>query len=155
MISLEAIKKVIEPAIEERNMFLVELHLGDNNNIKIEVDSFETFNIDNCVALNRVFEAAFDRDVEDYALEVSSPGLDQPLRVLAQYQKNVGRELDIVLNNGEKRSGLLKEVFDDKIVIEKTEKKKIEGTKKKEWVTTTHDFEFNEIKKALVKLSFK
>ncbi len=155
MISPEAVKEVLQSAIEEQGLFLVDIHVGASNNIKVEVDSYEGFNIDNCVKLNRVFEAAFDREVEDYALEVSSPGLDQPFRVWDQYKKNVGRELDIVLNNGEKRSGLLKDVSETSITLEKTERKKVEGKKKKELVTTTNEFVIEDIKKAFVKLSFK
>lgn len=155
MISPEAVREVLEPAIQEQGLFLVEIHVGANNNIKVEVDSYEGFNIDHCVKLNRVFEAAFDREVEDYALEVSSPGLDQPFRVWDQYKKNVGRELDIVLNNGEKRSGLLKDVSESSITLEKTERKKVEGKKKKELVTSTNEFVIEDIKKAFVKLSFK
>ncbi|TXC85080.1 ribosome assembly cofactor RimP [Luteibaculum oceani] len=154
MISLEAIKKVIQPTLEEYNLYLVDMHAGNGNNFKIEVDSLEGFKIEHCVKINRAVEAVFDRDVEDYALEVTSPGLDQPFKVPQQYHKNIGREVELVLSNGEKRVGTLKEVSETGITIEKTERKKIEGTKKKEWVTTTSVFEFKEIGKAFVKLSF-
>ncbi|MGB0165738.1 MAG: ribosome assembly cofactor RimP [Luteibaculum sp.] len=154
MISQNAILEVIEPKLKELDLFLVDLHIGNGNQIRIEVDSLGPFNVDHCVKINRCFEAAFDREDEDYALEVSSPGLDQGFKVWPQYQKNVGREVEIILNNGEKRVGMLIKAENQKIELEKTERKKIEGTKKKEWVTTRSEFELKDIKKATVKLSF-
>ncbi len=154
MIAAAAIKEAITPVLEAQQLFLIDIHVGAKNQIKIEVDGLAGLPISDCVKINRAVEAQFDRDVEDYALEVTSPGLDQPFKVWEQYKKNVGREVDLVLNNGEKRSGLLQEVTTTDITLVKEEKKKIEGTKKKEWVTITRNFEFNDIKSAVVKLKF-
>jgi ribosome maturation factor RimP len=92
---------------------------------------------------------------EKYTLDVSSPGVGKPLKFKRQYPKNVGRSLSVQLKDSDKKiEGPLHSVTDDSIIIQYEEKVKIEGTKKKELKTITHDIPFDNIKNAVVKISF-
>ena len=82
--------------------------MSGDNRIVVEIDSYSSVSIDDCVRLNGIIESHFDRDVEDYELEVGSAGLTSPLRVKAQYDKNVGNPVEVLTNDGRKLKGTLK-----------------------------------------------
>jgi len=153
-ISKENITKVVLEAIAETDIFLVEVTIGSGNNIEVLIDSPTGINVRKCVTVNRAVEAVFDRDVEDYALDVASPGADRPFKVTQQYHKNVGREVEVTLLEGKPESGTLTEVTEEGITISRTEKKKIEGKKKKEEVTEVLTFSFPQIKSTKIILKF-
>ncbi len=90
MIDKQLLTQTIEEAIAGTSLFLVDVKVTPDNNITVEVDSREGVDIDECVNLTRAIEARFDRDVEDYELEVGSAGLTSPFKVKAQYEKNTG-----------------------------------------------------------------
>lgn len=146
MIEKSKIVSVITPFLEENKFFLVDISVGANNNIVILIDSMDNIPISKCVELNRVFEANFDRDVEDFELEVSSAGISRPFKVIQQYQKNIGKMLEITLKDGNKIEALLQNVNENEISIETKTKKKIEGKKKKELVVENKTISFDEIK---------
>ena len=91
----------------------------------------------------------------DFELHVSSAGLDKPLRVHAQYVKNIGRGLDVVLKTKEKTTGTLVEVTDKDILLEREEKQQVEGKKKKEVVVVQERIAFDQINEAKIVISFK
>ena len=111
--------------------------------------------ISRCVAISRMIEDELDRDLYDFSLQVSTPGLDQPLKIRPQYEKNVGREVAVQQHDGHKIEGTLTAVSDDGIVVEHTEKRRIEGRKAKEWVTDRHELGWDAIATTKVKISFK
>lgn len=132
--------------------YLVDLKIKPTNNIKVFVDGDDGITIEKCVAINRRFykkleEEAFFPD-GDFSLEVSSPGLDEPLKKLRQYKKNQGRLVEVLLNDGEKTTGKLLEVQDDHIVVEETRGK----NKKMEIVL--HNFSFDQIKTTKIQVVF-
>ncbi|MDD4227239.1 MAG: ribosome assembly cofactor RimP [Mariniphaga sp.] len=148
----------IEEMVKEqlsKGMFLVDVHVSASNVIKVLIDSFDGITIDKCVDMSRFLEKNLDRETEDYELQVSSPGLSEPFRVLDQYLKNKGRQIEMMTVEGEKYSGLLKEVTSDRIVLETTTQKKVEGFKKKQRVIEEHQFNYGEIKSAKVIVTFK
>lgn len=148
----------IEILIGEINpdVFIVEvrLHRGKHNVLSVQVDTDRGIRIEECTEISRVISAWFDeKDAFDfpYTLEVSSPGLDQPLKLHRQYVKNTGRKLQVVTKAGETIKGKLAEVTDAAILVEpeagKTKKKDAEAPQPI-WI------EFDTIKTAKVLVSF-
>lgn len=88
-------------------MFLTELKVTPDNNITVEVDSDLPMDIEACAALTRRIEEAFDRDTEDYELEVGSAGLTSPLKVRRQYTKYLNQDVEVLTADGRKLHGVL------------------------------------------------
>lgn len=155
MITKEQIEKIVNEANKGTKRFLVDVNVAVGNKILVELDSLAPFNVQDCIEVSRFIESKLDRDVEDYELNVSSPGADRPFKVPLQYQKNVGRNLSVKLTDNSKLEATLLEVNDDTIVLESSQKEKVEGKKSKQLVTRQHNLLISEIKEAKVILSFK
>lgn len=155
MIDKQALVGVIEQSIKESDMFLVDVAVTKDNVITVELDSYSSISIDECAALTRAIEAEFDRDVEDYELEVGSAGLTSPFRVKAQYEKNKGNEVEVLTCDGRKLKGVLKDVLDDKFVLTTTKKVKPEGAKKPVMVEEDEAFEYDKVKYTKYLIQFK
>lgn len=102
--------------------FLVEVKIKPTNNIKVFIDADEGINLALLIQYNRklytlIEESALYPD-GNFSLEVSSPGLDEPLKMYRQYQKNIGRYVDVLLNDSGKKEGKLIEATEDGIIIE-------------------------------------
>ena len=154
MISKEKVEHLVEEKLTE-DMFVVDLKISTSNVITVLVDSFKGVDISTCVAISRHVEHSLDREEEDFALEVSSAGLGHPFKVLKQYLKNIGKEIEVVTNEGEKYEGVLTDANEESIKLEVTTKEKPEGSKKKIFVTRLHEFSYNQIKTAKNIISFK
>ncbi len=140
----------------DNGLFIVDLTISAKNVIRLELDKHSGgVTVEDCVSVSRNIEHNLDRESEDFELHVSSAGLDKPLRVHAQYVKNTGRDLDILLKSGEKHTGTLTDVTESGIVVTHTEKQTIEGKKKKEIVEITRELSFDEIAEAKIVISFK
>ena len=148
------VKELIEEKIADRpELFLVDIKMLPNNKLIIHVDGDEGITIQDCAAISR--HVGFHLEEENvldkaYNLEVSSPGIGEPLKLKRQYNKNIGREVSVKLEGGALTEGKLLAVSDDGIVIEA--KVKIKG-KKAELVETGIDF--NNITETKVLISFK
>ena len=120
---IEAIKqKLNELMAAHPTHFLVEIRIKPTNNIKVFIDADEGINLAVLIQYNRklyklIEETALYPD-GDFSLEVSSPGLDEPLKINRQYQKNIGRFVDVLLNDASKKEGKLIEATEDGIIIE-------------------------------------
>lgn len=112
MITAEHITELIAQHLDGSNIFLVEVLVKPGNAIRVHVDSSDGISIDECVKISRFLNESLDRDVEDYSLEVSSPGLGGAFRVRQQYEKNVGRAIEVLYTDGIKVSGKLVSVTD-------------------------------------------
>jgi len=137
-------KALIAELVNEKltdDQFLVDVTVSSSNVIHIMVDSDTGISINQIVEISRFVEEKLDRETEDFELSVFSAGLSEPFRLVRQYKKNIGIEIDVLLNNGKKMSGLLKNADDQGIDLELTTKEKIEGSKKKEPVTRVNHFE--------------
>ena len=102
--------------------FLVEIRIKPTNNVKVFIDGDQGIALSDLIDYNRklyklIEESALYPD-GDFSLEVSSPGLDEPLKLFRQYKKNEGRYVDITLNDGDKKAGKLLDATEDGIVIE-------------------------------------
>ena len=158
MITKKLVTELAEERMQERDngLFIVELTISTRNVIRLELDKHEGgVTVEDCVSVSRNIEHNLDRESQDFELHVSSAGLDKPLRVHAQYVKNVGRGLELKLKSGEATEGTLIEVKADSIVLEHEEKQLIEGKKKKETVVIQNEWPFVDIVEARVVISFK
>ncbi len=108
-----------------------------------------------CIDFSRAIEHNLDREIEDFQLNVSSPGLDKPFIVKEQYIKNIGRNVKVTRVEGNVIKGILTAVNDDDIIIEFSYKEKIEGKKKKQIITKQEKILFNNIKETTIIISFK
>ncbi|MCM1331321.1 MAG: ribosome assembly cofactor RimP [Bacteroides sp.] len=130
MIDKQKLTDTINEAIKDTPLFLVDVTVTPDNNITVEVDSMESVDIDECVKLTRDIEAVFDRDVEDYQLEVGSAGLTSTFKVKEQYVKNIGNQVEVLTRDGRKFKGTLTAVGDDDFTVAVTKKVKEEGKKR-------------------------
>jgi len=119
------------------------------------LDDDEGTSIAKCIALSRHLEDELDRDAEDFSLDVSSPGLDQPLKMHRQYQKNIGRDVQLKIREAGKVVGKLIAATEDEIIIQTREKRRIEGRKAKEWVEEDHAYALEALDWTKVQVSFK
>lgn len=118
----EQIIKAVETAVAERGCFLVEVTVSATNDIEIVLEKEDGLvDWDDCAAIDKVVHAAFDQDVEDYALTVSSAGLDRPFKVLKQYQKALGTRVEVWIKGGKKVKGTLDAASEGAIVLDGTE----------------------------------
>ncbi|WP_018613033.1 ribosome maturation factor RimP [Segetibacter koreensis] len=132
--------------------FLVSIKIKPTNNIKIFIDSDEGMSIEKCVKYNRKLYAQLEEKAifpdGNFSLEISSPGVDEPLKMHRQYVKNKGRNLLVTFNDATEKEGKLLEVTDTDIIIEQ----KTGKGKKAE----SHQFviPFENIKTATVQIQF-
>ncbi len=129
MIDKEKILELVNKFIEGSDLFLVDIQVSHSNDIKILIDRHEGISIEECVRLSKVIDNSLDRDSEDFQLEVSSPGLNEPLKVPGQYNKNLGRDVEVTTSEGKKHEGKLIRLTDTGFVIE--ELVKVKGEKKR------------------------
>ena len=132
MITKAEIVKLVEEKIEGTEYYIVDISVSSSNQIRVEIDGDKGVKINDCVEISRHIEGNYDRDEVDFELTVSSAGMDQPFKILRQYQRYVGREVEMKTTQGDKLKGLLISADDKAVVLEVTRKEKIEGKKKKQ-----------------------
>jgi len=148
------VAELVEEKIADRpELFLVEVKMLPNNKLIIHVDGDQGISIQDCVAISRHvgFHLEEENTIEQaYNLEVSSPGVGEPLKLIRQYNKNIGRSISIKLKEGQKKEGKLLSVTENELLIEESVKQK---GKKAVSVETT--VPFNDIIETSVLISFK
>lgn len=154
MIDKTALKDFIEQSLEGSPLYLVDLTVSPSNEISVEVDSDTPVDIDECVALSRKIEEAFNRDEEDYELEVGSAGLTSPFKIPRQYAKHIGHEVEVLAADGKKYKGILRDAGADSFTILSEEKVKPEGAKRPVVQQVEHTFPYNEVKYTKYLLKF-
>ncbi len=155
MIQASQIRQWADAFLEGSAGFVVEVRCKEGNMIKVFLDNDRSTSIEDCIALSRHLEAQLDREAEDFQLDVSSPGLDQPLQLHRQYVKNVGRQVDVKCRDGRRVQGQLTAADASGIQVLTREKERIEGRRAKAWVETTHVFPFADIQSTHVVISFQ
>ncbi|KRT17326.1 hypothetical protein ASU31_06555 [Pedobacter ginsenosidimutans] len=145
---------LVEEKIADRpELFLVEVKMLPNNKLIIHVDGDEGISIQDCVAISRHvgFHLEEENAIEQaYNLEVSSPGVGEPLKLIRQYSKNIGRTVSIKLKEGLKKEGKLLAVTENNLLIEESVKEK-----GKKAVAIQTAVPFNDILETSVLISFK
>ena len=139
----------LEGILAGKDIFLVGVKVDNNNKIIVHIDTTEGISIDDCVRVSKELEEKLDREMEDFALEVSSPGLDSPFRVIEQYQKNIDKKINLVKTDGEKLDGILKKTGENGIVLEI-----IRGKKGQPKDPELLELAFTEIKSGRVSIQF-
>ncbi len=151
---LDLIEKYIDEILQDfPDLFCVEIKIKPTNNIKVFVDGDNGVTIEKCVRINRklykIFEETSLFAEGDFSLEISSPGVDEPLKLVRQYKKNIDRDVELILTDESKKEGKLIDVLDKEIIIEST------VGKGKKAITTKENIVFDTIKKATVLINFK
>lgn len=106
MITEAQLNELIEQGLEGTDKFLAALKIRTGNRIMVFVDGDTPVAIEDCVKLSRFIEANLDREQEDYELQVSSSGADQPLKWPRQYPKHTGRTLIVKTETGDLKGTL-------------------------------------------------
>ena len=150
---IQALEKKIMALIEgEPDIFLVEIRIKPTNNVKVFLDSDNGMSLDKLIQYNRKLYKDLEENSffqgGDFSLEVSSPGLDEPLKLRRQYLKNIGRGVEITRIDGEKNEGKLLQVGETEIIVEEEKGK----GKKKELVQ--HSIPFDNIKSTKIQIKF-
>lgn len=130
MIDVSALKEFIGSRLSGTEYFPVEVTVSPENEIKVEIDSKGSVDIDFCISLSRAIEEAFPREEEDYELEVGSAGITSPFKVREQYDKNIGRDVEVITRDGKKLRGMLAAAGEDAFTLRIIEKVKPEGAKR-------------------------
>ena len=151
MINKEKIKKIACTKAHDLNGYIVDVSVSSANEIIVYFDKNGGVNVDECVSISRYINDNFDRDIEDYALTVCSPGLTSPFKIKEQYQINQGREVVVKKNDGKKVSGILKN-YENQLTL--AVKKKEKGSKSK-YINSDIEIPFDEIKETRLKIKFK
>ena len=158
MITKQLVENLANERIQERNpaLYIVEITINNGSQILVEIDhETEGVSIEDCMSVSRNIEHNLDREEQDFSLEVSSAGIDQPFRVLKQYLKNIGKEVKVQpVEHGKAIEGLLKHADEEGVLIEVKEKKRLEGKKKKVWVTEEIKLAYNEIRETKLIITF-
>lgn len=149
MTDQRTIEQYLERILAGKDIFLVGVRVDKDNRIVVHLDTPAGISIDQCVQVSRELENKLDRNGEDFALEVSSPGLDSPFKVMEQYRKNIGKEITVVMTDGKRLDGTLKEAGDQGIVLEVGSRKKGQSPN-----TTLHELTFAKIKTARASIKF-
>ncbi|MEA4918603.1 ribosome assembly cofactor RimP [Proteiniphilum sp.] len=155
MIEKKLIVDFTEQYLEGSPNYLTDVSVSADNTITVEIDNDHGVDIDDCVALSRYLESKLDRDMEDFELTVSSAGLSSPFKILRQYKKYEGKEVEVLGKNGQKITGILKSSDDKGFTVTLTKKVKPEGAKRKIEVEEDIRFAFDEVKHTKYLIRFK
>lgn len=155
MIEKDVIRHLVEDKLASSNNYLVDVTVKPGNVIVVEIDNDEGVCIDDCAELSRYIEEHLDREAEDFELEVGSAGVTTPFKVLRQYVKNIGQEVEVLLLSGVKRVGILKQADESGVVITVEKMVKPEGAKRKMKVVEDEAYTFDEIKYTKYLINFK
>jgi ribosome maturation factor RimP len=149
-----AVKDIVDEALAlNESLYLIELSISVNNKVQVVIDGDNGVSLSECMRISRVINDNFDREVEDFSLEVTTPDIAHPLKVKRQYIKNLNRILKVKTAE-EELEGTLISADEDTIVLQwKAREPKLVG-KGKVTVDKVVTLEYNEIKEAKVKILF-
>ncbi|MDR3297295.1 MAG: ribosome assembly cofactor RimP [Prevotellaceae bacterium] len=146
MISTESIATFVAQHVAGSDIFLVGVSVSPRNEIEVLADRPQGLSIDDCASISRAIESAFSREAEDYELTVSSPGIGEPLQVLPQFIKAVGRPVEVLLKSGQKLQATLLSATADTIELEYATMELLEGKKRKQAVRHAPTLRLDELK---------
>ena len=145
----ERVNSLIEA---EKDLFLVEIRIKPTNNVKVYIDGDQGVSVEKLVYYNRKMARQLEEEAVfpdgDFSLELSSPGLDEPLKMHRQYVKNVGRPVEVVMLDGIKQEGVLKAAGEEAIELEMT------TGKGKKMVVSQLTIPFIQIKTTKIQIKF-
>ncbi|AQY22128.1 ribosome assembly cofactor RimP [Riemerella anatipestifer] len=139
---------------EREDLFLIDLKVSAGDDVVVILDGDNGVTLQDCLDASRAIEFNMDREEQDFSLQVMSAGLSEPLTQIRQFRKNIGRDLDILLNDSSKIEGELARVEEDKVVLILRYRKPKEVGKGKVDVVEEKEILLSDIKKALVAIKF-
>ena len=148
------VEKLLNEALEERNdLFLIDFSVLEDNQIKVVVDGDKGVLVEDCIFISRAIEHNLDREEQDFSLEVTSAGAASPLKHIRQYEKNLGRVLNVKTAT-DSFEGTITDANENEIILEwKTREPKPVG-KGKVTVKKQETIAYKEIKEAIVVIKF-
>ncbi|SDX18735.1 ribosome maturation factor RimP [Hydrobacter penzbergensis] len=151
--AIEKIEQLTDQVLaNEPAYFRVAVRIKPTNNVKVFIDGDQGISIEKCVQFNRklykLIEETGMYPEGEFSLELSSPGVDEPLKLQRQYVKNIGRQVEVLFTDGTQKEGKLLEVAEADIIIEHTE------GKGKKAITQQLVIPFNNIKTTTVQVKF-
>lgn len=155
MIVKDTVYKLVEEALADSESYIVDVIVRPGNQIIVELDNDEGMDLDECIRVNRFIEEHLDREVEDYELEVGSAGVTSPFKILRQYQKNIGNEVEVLSKDGRKFIAMLKDANEDTFTVTITKKVKLEGDKRKRDVEEDIVLPYDAVKYCKYQIRFK
>ncbi len=157
MIDKNVIKTAVEEWLEQNEYYLVDVEMTPDERIVIEIDHADGVWIEDCADLSRFLQEKLGEELGDYELEVGSAGIGQPFKVIQQYRNHIGKEVEVLQQNGLKIQGILKEVSEDgtQFVITAKEKQYVEGKKRPVLVDVDKAFAISDVKYCKYLLNFK
>ena len=155
MIDKNVVRKLVEEWLKDKEYFLVDVEISQDDKIVVEIDHADGVWIEDCVQLSKYIEDHLSRDEEDYELEVGSAGLGQPFKVPQQYVNFVGKEVEVLDAEGKKHKGVLKAVDGRNFTVTVREKVKKDGAKRPTMEDVDKTFSMDEVKYTKYLISFK
>ena len=149
------VEQLVHEFLETRkDLYLVDLKISAGDDITVILDGDEGLSLQDCLDASRAIVFNLDREEHDFSLQVMSPGLSEPLKLPRQFKKNMGREIEVLLNFDEKIQGEVVAVDEDKVtIVLRYRRPKLIG-KGKEDVVENKEIPYTDIKKALVVIKF-
>jgi len=152
-------RKKIEELLNEfletrKDLFLIDLKFSAGDDITVILDGDNGVTLQDCLDASRAVEFNMDREEHDFSLQVMSAGLSEPLSTPRQFNKNLGREIEVMLEDASTIEGELAKVDDEKITLVLRYRKPKEVGKGKVDVEEEKEIPYSEIKKALVVIKF-
>lgn len=151
MISKEIVKELVEERIEGTDIFIVSIDISSGNKILVTIDADSGVSIEKCMSVSRNVEHNLDREEQDFALEVTSFGLTSAFVLARQYNKYIGKKIEVSNNESKKMKGTLLKFNDNELSLE------LDLTKKeiKSGIEATINISFDDIKESKAIISFK
>ena len=149
------VQEVLDAALAEReHLFLIDLSINDANKISIVLDGDFGVNLQDCIDVSRAVENNLDREEQDFSLEVASAGVSSPLKLVRQFKKNIGRTIKVKTISSEEIEAKLSMADDEKITLEWQAREPKKIGKGKETVDKKLEIPYENIKEAIVIISF-
>ncbi len=149
------IEELLHDFLETRkDLFLIDLKISAGDDITVILDGDNGVSLQDCLDASRAIEFNMDREEHDFSLQVMSAGLSEPLATPRQFAKNIGREIEVLLNDSSKIEGELAKADEEKITLILRYRKPKDIGKGKVDVEEEKEIPYSEIKKALVTIKF-
>lgn len=155
MIDTQRITELAEEWLQDKEYFLVDANVDNDNKITVEIDHKDGVWIEDCCELSRFINEQCQPEIDDYELEVGSAGIGQPFKVLQQYVNNIGYDVELMTKEGKKQQGALVEADTSHFVVVVEEKQKIEGKKRPEIVEVEYSYGYDDVKWVKAVIDFK
>jgi len=141
--------------LQGNDYFLVDIMFTADDRIVVEIDHADGVWIEDCADLSRTLQDKLGDEIGNYELEVGSAGIGQPFKVAQQYVNHIGKEVEVLSNDGIKVQGLLKSVEGNDFVVTVKEKQRLEGKKRPVMVDVDKSFSMDNVKYTKYLISFK